>query len=348
MAVVLCGGGTAGHVLPNIGLIEFLQDNFAQHKLYYLIEKNGIEKSLLEDVEVQQLAISAGKIRRYFSLHNLLDLCKIPLGLLQSLKHLYHIKPKLIISNGGYVSVPVLLAGCILRIPIIHHEADASISLTSRLATWLAQEIWCQHTDLAIAHHNKHAVQLPLRRAITESQKANFAYKDYLRPDKPTILVMGGSLGAKFVNDFIHNNLKAILENFNLIHLTGLKQPEVLEPHPGYVPLKFSQNIGELYQNADFFIGRAGASCLKEIAYFNLRSVLIPLPLTSSRGEQYLNAQKFVETQQGQIIEQAKFNLSSLCKALDELSKKPPKAIDKSLDRSKLYSRLSLYLESAA
>ena len=347
MVIVLCGGGSAGHVLPNLGLIEFLEQKFHSHSLAYIIEKNGVELDLLKHLpDLAKHSIYAGKIRRYLSFQNLLDLLKVPVGIVQALRIFLHIRPELVISKGGYVCVPVIIAAFILRIPIIHHESDASPSLTSKLASVLATELWYQYTSSQIGE-NSYAIQLPLRKSITVARKQDFTFHKYLDSKKPTLLVMGGSLGAKFLNDFVANNLDSLIQHYNIIHLTGLKQPEVKKPKPNYVPLKFVNNLGDIYKNTDFFIGRAGANTLSELAYFQIKSILVPLPLTASRGEQMQNAKAFVKAHSGEIIMQDSIEIAKVLKSLQRLQsldQDPGSESNNYNTNQLLFSRLSHYL----
>ena len=175
MVVVLCGGGSAGHVLPNLGLIEYLSEKFPTHQLAYIIEQNGVEAGILKAYpNISLHPIYAGKIRRYLSVKNLLDLFKIPVGIIQSYLTLRRVKAKLVISKGGYVSVPVIIAAYLLRIPVIHHESDASPSLTSKLACRLASELWFQYEQASLDHKNTYTIELPMRRSIAQANKQDF------------------------------------------------------------------------------------------------------------------------------------------------------------------------------
>lgn len=348
MTVVLCGGGTAGHVLPNVGLIEFLQRAYKEQDLYYIAEKNGLEKEILKNVDVSKRYIYCGKLRRYFSLQNLSDLFKIPIGIVQSLIHLIEIKPKLIISKGGYVSVPVIIAGFLLRIPIIHHESDATVSLTSKIAAKLATHIWVKYPSITINLSKQELVQLPIRSSVKNAIAEDFPYLSYLDEDKPNLLVMGGSLGAQSINHFIEENLEVILEKFNLIHLTGLKQTEIINPKPGYIPLRFHKNIGEIYKNTDIFFGRSGGNTLDELAYFGIPSVFVPLPLTSSRGEQFDNAKMFIEQAENgsSILDQSELNLENFLKSIKGLKISKKKQNIDNLSDQKIISLLDVYLKT--
>jgi len=346
MTVVLCGGGTAGHVLPNVGLIEFLQKVYPNHELFYIAEKNGVEKEILKSLDINKKYIYCGKFRRYLSLKNLFDLFKIPLGVIQSVGHLLQIKPSLIISKGGYVSVPVLIAGFLLRIPIIHHESDATISLTSKIASKLATEIWVKYPDVIINPKKQKLVQLPIRSAVESADASDFPYISYLEKDKPTLLVMGGSLGAKVINQFIQLNLDKILEHFNVIQLTGLKQSEVQTPKPGYIPLRFHKNIGEVYKNTQLFLGRAGANTLDELNYFDIPAIFVPLPLSSSRGEQFENARRFVEqaSNGSSIINQAELTIENFLVNVKKIKLDLKKGEKEAVKNQKIISLLDKFL----
>lgn len=294
--IVLTGGGTAGHVTPNIALIPELQK--AGYDVHYIGSKNGMEKKLIEDLQIPYYGISTGKLRRYFDLKNFTDPFRIIRGFREAKELLKALRPEVIFSKGGYVSVPVIYAAKSLHIPSIIHESDMSPGLANKLcipySTWV-----CANFPEAFEALPKEKAVLtgtPIRKELfTGSKETGLAFCG-LAEGKPVILVMGGSLGAVAVNNAVRSLLPTLLKDFNVIHLCGKgKLDESLNGTEGYVQFEYiSDELKDLFAAADIIISRAGANAICELVALKKPNVLIPLPAAGqSRGDQILNAESF-------------------------------------------------------
>jgi UDP-N-acetylglucosamine--N-acetylmuramyl-(pentapeptide) pyrophosphoryl-undecaprenol N-acetylglucosamine transferase len=289
MYLALTGGGTAGHVTPNLALIE----HFPTQKFIYIGSKSEIEKSLLSNISnVTFKTISTGKLRRYFDFQNFVDLFKVPLGIIQSVIILNKYKPKLLFSKGGYVSLPPENDAYILGIPIIIHESDSMPGLATKIASRFADEIWASYSTIQNYFPDKKVKQvlLPVRNFLKSGDPNYFKFED---SNKKTLLVMGGSLGASALNDFVFGNFQKIISDFNVIHICGNKKANPSYFSKGkYVQFEYlNQELAHAYAASYYILSRSGASALNEILALNKPAVLVPLPTTKSRGEQIANAQ---------------------------------------------------------
>ena len=282
--IVLVGGGTAGHVIPNLALIPYLKD----FRVVYLGNKNSMEEKLCRDNLVRFIAINSVK----FSRTNMISNVKIPFLLPKYVNEckelLKKLNPSIVFSKGGFVSLPVTLACKKLGIPYLIHESDATLGLANKIVAKDAKLV-LTNFEKTYTKNNAKCVGIPLRDSIF----SNISTKNILNSlhllDRKTILVVGGSLGAKAINDFIYDNIDDIVSNYNLIHLTGKgKAKNIIKT--GYLPIEFTNDIGSLYKCADVVISRAGATAIAEIIALNKKAILIPLSKKASRGDQLKNA----------------------------------------------------------
>jgi UDP-N-acetylglucosamine--N-acetylmuramyl-(pentapeptide) pyrophosphoryl-undecaprenol N-acetylglucosamine transferase len=323
MHLILTGGGTAGHVMPNIALIECFLENPTKIKISYIGSKNGLEKKLLKPYPVKFYSVSTGKLRRYFDIQNLFDLFKVPIGFVEAFFILKKIKPNLVFSKGGFVALPVVLAAKCLNIPIIVHESDSIPGLTTRITGKLAQEVWADNPNIAKQFGAKfHQVSMPIRQFLYKGDKNYFFKKYNFNTKKQNLLVMGGSLGASAINDFIYKNLQELTQKYNILHICGKnKSNSKLSHFNNYVQVEYlDEEISHAYAFADLVLTRAGASALAELSALNLPSILVPLPKSQSRGEQIINANEFVQTNKGVILTQSRLNYSNFENAINKLS----------------------------
>ncbi len=273
MHIILTGGGTAGHVIPNIALIEGLKDSA---KISYIGSKKGIENELIKDVDFY--SVSTGKLRRYFSLTNLLDFFKVPVGIVESFFLLRKLKPDLIFSKGGYVGLPVVIGGWLARIPVIIHESDAIPGLTTKITRKFAKQFWSSY---GIEGSKK--VELPIRQSLREGDPSKF------KKDRDVLLVMGGSLGADALNEFTASHLAELLKQYDIIHITG-KGKQAGKDQEGYTAIEYAgEEMADIYAAADITLCRAGAGTIHELKALGKKAVLVPLPTSKSRGEQFAN-----------------------------------------------------------
>ncbi len=323
--IVFTGGGTLGHVMPNLYLIDELKQDY---DIFY-IGSNGIEKEAASKV-ADFFPIPAIKLERGKILKNL----KIPFVLVNSIfkakKILKNIQPDVIFSKGGYVALPVCLAAKMLKIPIIAHESDYSFGLANKIILKVCRTMCVNFKNLE-GKNKKIIYTGPIfskdfenSANAKQNNKSTFTPSLNLDKDKPTILFVGGSLGSKKINDCIFPIVKDLIKNFNIIHLTG-KGNNSLKSHDNYNSFEISNNMVDLYNLADFVVGRSGAGVSAECFYMRLPMLLIPIENKASRGDQLLNANYYKNLGVAEILHEADLTPISLLAALKSLNKNLPK-----------------------
>lgn len=298
--IAFTGGGTAGHVFPAFPVISRLQKS--GYDVFWIGSAKGMEKKLVEQAGLRYYSISAGKLRRYWSWQNVLDIFRITLGLIQSFFLLKRLKPVLLFSKGGFVSVPPIAAACLLGINAFTHESDADPGLATRLNMKLGAyplTAYKQTLDnLPYAYRLKgHAVGNPIRDEIFQGNRAKGREIAGLSPEdeKPLLLVLGGSLGARKINNLIFNALDDLLPFLAVVHQTGSGNPAQPD-RSGYLCRPFfEQELPHLLAAADIAVSRSGASAVWELAAAAVPTIFIPLKI-ASRGDQIINAQIAAET----------------------------------------------------
>ncbi len=293
--IVLTGGGTAGHVTPNIALIPFLKE--AGYEIAYVGSYNGIEKSLMEDLGIPYTGIATGKLRRYLDPKNFTDPFRIIKGFGEAKKFLKQYKPDVIFSKGGFVSVPVVRAAGSLNIPCVIHESDMTPGLANKLCYGSAVKICCNFPETVSSLPQKKAVLTgtPIRTELFTGDAAKGRELCGFTDDKPVLMVTGGSLGAMAVNQAVRDALPSLLEKYNVVHLCGKnKVDNMMLTIPGYRQFEYIKDeMKDLFALADVIISRAGANAICEILALKKPNILIPLPSKASRGDQLLNAKSF-------------------------------------------------------
>ena len=315
MKIVFTGGGTAGHIYPALAVAEYLPD---AEKIY--IGGNGIEKEILsKQNDFKYYQIPTVKFQRKLTLSNLL----IPFKLSKSVKIcknlLKKLNPDAVFSKGGYVSLPVVYAAKKLKIPIISHECDMSLGLANRLILRKCDVMCTTFEETAKRHKNCVYTGQPLRKQITNGKKINF-----FNNNKPYILVLGGSLGAKFLNEIVYNNLDKLLENYNIIHICGKSNKQIEEKY-GYKLIPYAENIEDLYKTADIVVSRAGSGVINELLSNQKPMLLIPLSKKCSRGDQIENAKEFEKKNFARILYEEDYNFEKFEKEIKFLLKNKSK-----------------------
>ncbi|MBR4760754.1 MAG: undecaprenyldiphospho-muramoylpentapeptide beta-N-acetylglucosaminyltransferase [Lachnospiraceae bacterium] len=292
--IVLTGGGTAGHVTPNIAILPRLKA--LDYDIHYIGSYEGIEKRLIEDFNIPYYGISTGKLRRYFDPKNFSDPFRVMKGYAEARKHLKKIKPDVVFSKGGFVSVPVVRAAASLKIPCIIHESDMTPGLANKLCIPVANKICCNFPETLQDLPEDKAVLTgsPIREELRRGKKEaglKLCGFDSLRP---VILVIGGSQGAANVNAAVREALDELLKDFQIAHICGPgKMDNVLLVKPGYKQFEYvKSDLKDLFAMADVVISRAGANAICELLALQKPNLLIPL-MAGSRGDQILNAQSF-------------------------------------------------------
>ena len=322
--IVLTGGGTAGHVTPNIALLSSLIE--AGYKISYIGSYDGIEKTLIEEQDIPYYGISSGKLRRYFDIKNFSDPFRVLKGFREARKLLRELSPDIIFSKGGFVSVPVVLAARRLKIPVIIHESDMTPGLANKLCVSSAAMICCNFPETLNNVPSKKAIVTgtPIRRELLLGNKLRALNFCNFTANKPVLMVIGGSLGAAAINNAVRNILPDLLKEFQVIHLCGKgKTDPALEDMEGYVQYEYiKKELPDMFALADLVISRAGANAICEISALAKPNLLIPLPASASRGDQILNAQSFEKQGYSIVMEEESITPEKLLQAVHQLYNK--------------------------
>ena len=321
--IILTGGGTAGHVTPNIALLPQLKER--GYDIHYIGSYNGIEKELIEQFGIPYHGISSGKLRRYFSLQNFTDPFRVLKGFGEAKKLIQSLKPDVIFSKGGFVSVPVVIAGKQCRVPTIIHESDMTPGLANKLAIPSASKVCCNFPE-TLAHLPKEKAVLtgsPIRRELLSGDRDAALKFCNLSADRPVILIIGGSLGSVAVNSAVRAILPELLKEFQVIHLCGKGKTDAsLKDLKGYVQFEYIQKeLKDLFALADIVISRAGANAICELLALHKPNLLIPLSANASRGDQILNARSFERQGFSIVLEEEELNNTVLLDAIQKLYK---------------------------
>ncbi len=317
--IVLTGGGTAGHVSPNIALLPYLRE--AGYEISYIGSKNGIEKSLIADFGLPYVGISTGKLRRYFDVKNFTDPFRVLHGFREARRFLKKNRPDVVFSKGGFVSVPVVHAAASLRIPCVIHESDMTPGLANKLCFTSASKICCNFPEtLAMLPADKAVLTgTPIRGELFTGEREKGLLLCGFSDGKPVMMVMGGSQGAVSVNNAVRGNLDELLKTFQIVHLCGKGNLDTsLEGVEGYRQFEYvKEDLRHLFAAADIMVSRAGANAICEILALGIPSLLIPLPTKGSRGDQILNANSFAEQGFSEVLEDEKAPELIVGKAVD-------------------------------
>lgn len=293
--IVFTGGGTAGHVTPNIALFPKLKS--MGYDIHYIGSYDGIEKKLIEDYRIPYYGISTGKLRRYFDVKNFTDPFRVAKGFAEAKKILKTLKPNIVFSKGGFVSVPVVRAAAALKIPCIIHESDMTPGLANNLCIPVAWKVCCNFPETMQNLPAEKAVLTgsPIREELTKGNREKGLEMCGFHAAKPVIMVIGGSLGAAGVNKLVREALPKLLEDFQVVHICGKEKIDnLLLNTKGYKQFEYvKEDLKDLFAMADIVISRAGANAICELLALRKPNLLIPLPAHASRGDQILNAKSF-------------------------------------------------------
>lgn len=315
--IVLTGGGSAGHVTPNLALVPGLRE--AGVECFYIGTEAGIEKSLV--TEIPFYAIEAGKLRRYLSRENISDVFRTLRGYRQALRILRDLRPDLVFAKGGYVSVPVVYAASRLRVPVVLHESDFTPGLANRLCMRKAKEICLTFDSKEVHGSNSILTGSPVRSSLLKgSRKTGLSFLGF-SGSRPVLLIMGGSLGALAVNEVVDAAADDLLAVYDIVHLRGKGHLNpALEDRQGYRQFEYiSAELPDVFRAADIALSRAGANALVELTALQIPPLLVPLPLSASRGDQIMNADYYVSRGMAAKIEQEQLTPASLLAGLAEL-----------------------------
>ncbi|MCL2854421.1 MAG: undecaprenyldiphospho-muramoylpentapeptide beta-N-acetylglucosaminyltransferase [Defluviitaleaceae bacterium] len=316
MKIVLTGGGTAGHVVPNLALVPGLVD--AGFEIAYIGGRDGMEKDLVEAEKIPYHGISAGKLRRYLSLKNLTDVLRVVKGVADARKVLKKLRPDVVFSKGGFVTVPVVYAAKMLKIPVVIHESDITVGLANKLAMPHAQKICCVFPETMAGLPANKAVHTgtPLRGEIFKGNAAKGAQICGFTEQLPIIMVMGGSSGSVAINGVLRQALPYLSE-FNIIHICGKGNMDKSLESGKYRQFEYvSGGMGDLYAASRLVVSRAGSNSLAELLALHKPNILIPLPKHASRGDQILNAKSFEKQGFSVVLDEEGLGADDLTKAI--------------------------------
>ena len=319
--IILTGGGTAGHVTPNIALLPRLKEE--GFEILYVGSYDGIEKKLIQKEGIPYRGISSGKLRRYFDLKNFTDPFRVLKGFGEAASIIKEFQPDIVFSKGGYVSVPVVRAAGMKHIPVVIHESDMTPGLANKLSYGAASKICCNFPETFSLLPEDKAVLTgsPIRAELLSGDREKARELTGFTPDKPVLLVIGGSLGSRAVNEAVRRDLSLLLEEFSVLHLCGKGNlDESLTDTKDYLQFEYvSEELKDYFALADIMVSRAGANSICEILALRKPNVLIPLSAKASRGDQILNAQSFEKQGYSLVLEEENMNDQSLMDAVHKV-----------------------------
>lgn len=309
--IVFTGGGTGGHIMPNISIIEEIKDKY---EIFYL-GSNGMEKDIISRYPyIKFIEIPSVKLIRSLDFKNLL----IPFKLIKNInickEKLKEISPNLIFSKGGYVSIPVSIAGHKLNIPILTHESDLSIGIANKIIAKKSKHLCCTFEETA-KKYGKNAIHTgsPIRKQIFKGNKNSIINKLNIDTSKPIITITGGSLGAKRINEVIWENIDTLTQNYTIVHLVGKnKVNHKIKNSKNYIQIDFTNNIEDYFDLSNIVISRAGSNTIFELLALHKPMILLPLSKKSSRGDQIVNAEIFHKKGYADYILDEKLNINTL------------------------------------
>lgn len=328
--IILTGGGTAGHVMPNIALIPGLKK--LGYDIIYIGSKNGIEKDIIKKEGIKYFGISSGKLRRYVDLKNLSDPFKVIKGILDAYVIIKKEKPNIVFSKGGFVSVPVVMAAHMNKVPVIAHESDMTPGLANRISAPYCTKICVTFPEsLAGIKEGKGILTgTPIRTGILNGDPCEGKKICGFADEKPVILVMGGSQGSRIINENLRSCIYELLKTYNVIHICGKNNvDESLSKLGGYKQFEFAgDNLKHLFAAADLIVSRAGANSIFEILALKKPNLLIPLSKRSSRGDQILNAKSFERSGYSMVLKEEELTGDILMEKINELFNQREKYIN--------------------
>ncbi|MBE5931078.1 MAG: undecaprenyldiphospho-muramoylpentapeptide beta-N-acetylglucosaminyltransferase [Lachnospiraceae bacterium] len=344
--IVFTGGGTAGHVTPNIALFPAVKE--AGYEISYIGSYEGIEKELITGQGVTYYGIDSGKFRRYFSWKNFTDPFHVVKGYFQAKKLLKNLNPNIVFSKGGFVSVPVVMAAKKCKIPCIIHESDITPGLANKLAIPSATKV-CSNFPETLNYLPKEKAVLtgsPIRKELFTGNKIKGLDFCGFTANKPVLLVIGGSTGAAAVNNAIRDLLPTLLQQFQIIHLCGKgKTDEKFNGREGYVQFEYiDKELKDLFAAADIIVSRAGANAICELLALKKPNILIPLSAAASRGDQILNAESFERQGFSYVLKEEDVTNETLLAAVNEVYANRDKYVA-AMNESKLNSAIETITE---
>lgn len=361
-SIILTGGGTAGHIMPNLALLPEIEKHF--DKIYYLGSADSMEQKIISDYKnIEFIEIPTTKLVRKITLKNL----AIPFKLINSIhktkKIIKSINPNVIFCKGGFVSVPVAIAGKMSKIPVISHESDLSMGLANKIILRFAKVVCTTFSDTARKSKKCVVTGTPIRRQIFSGNAEKVKSKHQFNKNKPFVLFFGGSLGSKFINNLVEKSLVELCEKYNVLHITGkgnkidiskskiifssaremASEASGLAGKPkddslisrGYYQVEFTNNIQDFFTCSDIVVCRGGANSLFELLALKKPMLIIPLSKAESRGDQIENAEYFKKHYMSEVLQEENANTKTLLEKLNKINKNKNKIIS-TMDENKI------------
>ena len=319
--IVLTGGGTAGHVTPNLALLPHLLEE--GYDVHYIGTKTGIERDMMENLPgVTYHVIKSGKLRRYFNLKNFSDPFRVIAGIFQSAHLMGKLKPDVCFSKGGFVSVPVVIGAWLHHVPVLCHESDLTPGLANKICTRFARKVATTFPECAQALAPKGVFTgTPLRPMLFSGSKEKGLAMAHFTADKPVLLMMGGSLGAQSVNAALRAALPQLLPQMQVFHICGRGNlDESLTGTEGYYQTEFlNDDLPDALATADYILSRAGSNALCEFQALGKPMLLVPYPKGASRGDQILNAASYEKRGLARVLPQEQMTPDTLYRGIMDL-----------------------------
>ena len=323
--IFMAGGGTAGHVYPNMALVDPLKER--GYEIHYLGKKKGLEYGIVKDKGLPFHEVNSERFFRYFTPRLLLTPPRVIQGIFQTLHWVRKYKPAMIFCKGGFGSLPAAVGGWLSRTPVVLHECDMTPGLANRLCMPFSKKLCVTFEETLKSVPKEKAVYTgtPIRASLLQGSREKGFELTGLDPDgKPVLMVVGGSSGAKAINDALAASLPEVLKRFQVVHLYGGRQedyePPVADIENGYYVKDFARDeLIDLFAMTDIVLSRAGSNAINELLLLKKPNILVPLPLSASRGDQILNADYFKTQGFSYVLPQEEMNEETLLKALEEV-----------------------------
>ncbi len=318
--VVITGGGSAGHVVPALPIAEALLE--AGCVVHYVGGTSGLEERLVTPLGVPYHGIRTGKLRRYFSIANLVDLVRIPLGIIQATWLVARLRPTVVFSKGGFVSFPVVVGAWLNRVPVVAHESDLTPGLANRLVVPFTTTLCVNFEDTRANHPNIVVTGTPLRRILTAGNASRGRRLLGIEPDRRVLLVVGGSLGAARLNEILRAALDRLLVDHHVVHVCGAGNVDgSRRDTPGYTQREYvAEDWGDIIAAADWVVSRAGANALYEWLSLGKPHLLVPLSRSASRGDQIENAAYAEARGWSMVLDEDALNAETLVSGVAKLA----------------------------
>ncbi|MCQ2978599.1 MAG: undecaprenyldiphospho-muramoylpentapeptide beta-N-acetylglucosaminyltransferase [Clostridia bacterium] len=325
MKIIFTGGGSGGHVIPNIAIINSLKEKHPDIEIVYIGSKTGIEKELISEQGIKYREIETGKLRRYLSKENIKDFFRVFKGIKEAKEIIKEEKPDLVFSKGGFVAVPVVIGAKKNKVPVVCHESDLTPGLANKIAGPFAKKV-CVTFPETLKMVGKKGVLCgsPIRSEILKGDRKRGLELLGFNEDKKVLLVIGGSLGSVALNDAIKEAIDELTEKYQIIHICGKgKSDMVIKNKEGVKQFEYvNEELADFFAASDLIISRAGAGSIFELLALAKPNLLMPLTKKASRGDQILNAESFEKQGFGLVIDEDTISKEGLLSALVELEVK--------------------------